>query len=176
MKKEVKWDIDIQIPDKILRDIEKCWNIKFPDQYVNAVTYHDGAKIKVKADDGDWKEGVIPIPKWHGKYAVVSLLKLANVDTIEKTRVFITYNAFRECLPEPDKIFPFAIDGAGNVFFFDYRKNGSEPAIVFLDHQKAVAEEDLADEDLERKTLLEWLNGNLFHVCNLFDELFDLVS
>lgn len=30
-----------------------------------------------------------------------------------------------ECLPEPNRIFLFAIDGAGNIFFFDYRKNAT---------------------------------------------------
>lgn len=176
MKKELKFNRDTNISDKIVSELENIWNIRFPDKYLQITAQHDGSKIKILGDNGEWKEGIISIPGWRGKYAVVEFLGYANAVAVTSTGVFIAYNAYKECLPEPNRILPFAIDGGGNLFFFDYRKNAKEPAIVFLDHERAITEEDLSAEDLEKKPLKEWQESNLYPVCNSFSEFLDLIS
>lgn len=176
MEKEVKFNRDTNISDKIVRELENAWNIKFPDNYIKVIKHHDGAKIEAKDYKGEWKEAIIRIPGWREKYAIVEFFGYANASEITSTGVFIAYNGYKECLPEPNKIFPFAVDGAGNLFFFDYRKNENTPEIVFLDHERAVSEDDLTDEDLEEKTLNELLNHNLYYVCDSFDELLRMVE
>lgn len=175
MKIEFKWDIDVKISEKIINNIEKNYNIKLPIDYVKAVTLHDGAKIKVVNSLGEWKEGIVNIPNWHGKYAGVALLSYDNETDINNTKVVITYDVFKDSLPDPKKMFPFAIDGGGNIFFFDYRKDINEPSIVFLDHESAITEEDLTEEELAQKPLNDWLDDNLYHVCDSFEELLNLI-
>ncbi|HCW05195.1 MAG TPA: hypothetical protein DGK91_12145 [Clostridium sp.] len=175
MKYEIKWYPVAVISEELIRKLERHWNVVFPKEYVCVAVQHDNSVLMVKDEFGEWKEGLINIPSWEGECAIVSLLTYANDDAIEKTLMVRAYNAYKECLPEPDKIFPFAQDAGGNLFLFDYRKNDKEPAIVFLDHEEAATEEDLAPEDLARKPLEYWLNKNLHPVCNSFSELLELI-
>lgn len=175
-KKEIGWYIDRDVSVEIIKQVEKLWNISFPRQYIDIVSKHDGSSPGVLLSDGSCKYGSIKINGWHGKNTGFRFLKYSNSEEINKTRVVATYKTFKECLPEQDKIFPFADDGAGNLFFFDYRRNPAEPTIAFLDHERAVTVEDLADEDLDKKPLGEWLNNNLYPVCNSFSELLDLIN
>ena len=115
----------------------------------------------------------VNIPKWQP--AGLRLISLQNAKSFGEPRVMMTYKAFRERLPIPQKFFPFADDGGGNIYFFDYRKSANEPAIVFLDHERAVSKEDLIEEDLEEKPLNEWLNENLYYVCDSFSKLLDMI-
>jgi hypothetical protein len=176
MTREIKWHIDRTVSVEKIRELEGLWNVRFPEAYVNIVTKHDGAQPGVINDNNVWKEGIIQIPRWHGKYAGFGFLGYTNADTVERTRVFKAYKVFKDCLPIPEKIFPFAADGGGNLFFFDYRQSDNEPAIVFLDHGEAITEEDIPEEDLAKKPLIEWLNDNLYLVCNSFSELLDLIK
>ncbi|GFZ32150.1 hypothetical protein CSC2_26760 [Clostridium zeae] len=46
---------------------------------------------------------------------------------------------------------------------------------MFLDHERAITEEDLTDEELEEKSLVEWLEDNFYYVSSSFDELINSV-
>jgi hypothetical protein len=80
-----------------------------------------------------------------------------------------------ETVPEPDKIFPFANDGGGNVLYFDYRNNESNPSIVFQFHERAISKNDLNDSDLEERPLKEWLNDSLYPIADSFEQLIDML-
>ncbi|GFN33197.1 SMI1/KNR4 family protein [Paenibacillus xylaniclasticus] len=86
----------------------------------------------------------------------IALLCYKNEEKLERKAIFYTYNAFKDCLPE--RVFPFADNGGGDLFLFDYRKNVNEPTIVFLDHEETVAEEDLDEEGFAKKRLV---NGKI---------------
>ncbi|QAA34160.1 SMI1/KNR4 family protein [Clostridium manihotivorum] len=176
MNEKFKWDINVKNSEDIIKKIESNFNIKFPEKYIQAVTQHDGGMLKVRDKIGLWKTAIINIENWHGKNAVVALLSYDNNSNIENTKVIKFYNVFKDSLPEPKIIIPFAIDGAGNLFFFDYRKNINEPSIVFLDHETAYTEEDFTEEEIEQKTLNELLNDNLYYVCDSFDELLNMIT
>lgn len=176
MDENFKWDIDAKNSETIIKEVQSNFNIKFPAKYIQAVTQHDGAMLKVKDKAGLWKTAIIKIKNWHGKYAVIALLSYDNNSNSENTKIIRFYNVFKDSLPEPKIIVPFAIDGGGNLFFFDYRKNINEPSIVFLNHEQAYTEEDFVNEDLEKKTLNELLNDNLYYVCDSFDELLRMVE
>ncbi|WP_171634262.1 SMI1/KNR4 family protein [Paenibacillus plantarum] len=176
MAREIRWHIGRFVPIERIREFESRWNIKFPEAYVNIITQHDGALAKVKNDNNEWETGEIEIPRWHGKRSVLALLRYMNTDTVERTAIFAAYYSFKECLPAPDKIFPFADNGGGDMFFFDYRQNESEPAIVFLAHEEVVLEDEIAEEDLAKKTAIEWMDDSLYRVCNSFSELLDLIK
>lgn len=171
--KEIRWIGGDIINDSLVRNLEKINNIKLPIQYVNIVINNDGSSPEIKDENGKWKEGIIDIPKW--QLAGLRLISLQNAKSYAESMVMMTYKAFKECLPNPKKFFPFARDGGGNIYFFDYRKSANEPAIVFLDHEQAINKEDLTEEDLEKKPLYEWLNDNLYYVCDTFSELIDMI-
>lgn len=171
--KEIRWIGGDIINDLLVRNLEKIFKIKLPIQYVNIVFNNDGSSTEIKDEIGNWKEGIIDIPKWQS--AGLRLISLQNAKSYSESMVMMTYKAFRECLPIPQKFFPFARDGVGNIYFFDYRKSENEPAIVFLDHERAITKEDLTEKDLEKKPLYEWLNNNLFYVCDSFSKLLDMI-
>ncbi|MDS0527706.1 hypothetical protein NNC19_18615 [Clostridium sp. SHJSY1] len=48
----------------------------------------------------------------------MAFLEYTDEDYVEETDIFTTYDCFEECLPESNKIFPFATNGGGDIFFF----------------------------------------------------------
>ncbi|MDS0527707.1 hypothetical protein NNC19_18620 [Clostridium sp. SHJSY1] len=58
--------------------------------------------------------------------------------------------------------------------FFDYRKNENEPSISFLDHEEAYTE-DIAEEDLEKRSLYELLDENFYRVADSFEEFLNMI-
>jgi hypothetical protein len=171
----IRWSADKEFSEDVIKILENYWKIKFPKEYIDIVTKHDGSQPDVMCSNKEWKRGFITIQKCHDEKTGFAFLRYTNAESIEQASIFIAYKAFKDCLPDPEKIFPFADDGGGNIYFFDYRKNSCEPAIVFLDHEQAITEEDLPEEDLKKKPLYEWLDSNLYHVCNSFSELLDMI-
>ena len=53
----------------------------------------------------------VNIPKWQP--AGLRLISLQNAKSYTESMVIMTYKAFRERLPIPQKFFPFADDGGG---------------------------------------------------------------
>ena len=130
----------------------------------------------LKDKNEEWKYGIVNILKWHGRsteFGLSSFYVSSKYST--KQEIIDTYGAFKERLPEPNKIFPFAQSGGGDILLFDYRKNPDEPAIVFMDHEEAFTEEDITQAELKEKPVKEWLEMNLYPVCNSFSELLDLL-
>ncbi|WP_145939553.1 hypothetical protein [Paenibacillus glacialis] len=58
----------------------------------------------------------------------------------------------------PENIFPFAINGAGDKFLFDYREG------------------EITEEELEEKSLEEWQSETLDFVCKSFTAFLGLIS
>ena len=173
--KEITWDNDGKIKIETIILVENLWSIRFPKDYVNIAITNDDSLPMLKNKNGEWKYGKIDIPGWHGKTIGFGLISYTNSEYVNVQKIVHTYNCFKERLPEPDKIFPFAQSGSGDILFFDYRKNPDEPAIVFMDHEEAFTEEDITQAELKEKPVKEWLEMNLFPVCNSFSELLDLL-
>ena len=174
--KEIMWDNNDIIDKQTITLVENLWNIRFPKKYIDIILFHDWATPNLKNKNGNWKQGKIDIPEWRGKTISFGLLSFKIRSKYStKQEISDTYNAFIACLSDPDKIFPFAQSGGGDILFFDYRKNPDEPAIVFMDHEEAFTEEDITQAELKEKPVKEWLEMNLFPVCNSFSELLDLL-
>jgi len=176
MKRKIKWSIDEKIEHEDILMIEKAWEIIFPSEYVNIIENHHEGHARTLLGDGRLTLCGIDIPSWRGGRASIALLAYKGYGDMETWRIITCYKAFKECLPEPKRIFPFAEDGGGNIFFFDYRKNELEPSIVFLDHEESIAEGDLFESDLEERTLAEWQESTLHPVANSFSEFLDKIT
>ena len=173
--KEIKWDNNDKLEIEIVLSVENLWKIKFPKNYVNLISQHDSANPLLKDKNGEWEYGIIDIPNWHGKATEFGFISYTTAKYFNTLSIIHFYEALKDRLPEPDKIFPFASTGSGDILFFDYRKNPDEPAIVFMDHEEAFTEEDITQAELKEKPVKEWLEMNLFPVCNSFSELLDLL-
>ncbi|HEY9060645.1 MAG TPA: SMI1/KNR4 family protein [Pseudobacteroides sp.] len=172
--KEIKWSTDEKVDKNIINGVEKLWNIAFPRQYVDIVSNHNSSVPEVKNEDGEWKSGIINIPNWSSRSASFRLLSYNKSKYSDTPVIVATNEIFKDSVPDTSKIFAFAQDGAGNLLLFDYRKS-SEPSIVFIDHEQSRSEDDLSDFELEEKSVEEWLEDNLYPVCNSFEELIDRI-
>ena len=175
ISKKILWDNESKVNIDIIKSIENLWNIKFPKEYIDIVLLYDSSTPNMKNEKGEWKQGKIDIPEWRGETISFGLISYMESEYFKVLKIIHTYNCFKDRLPEPDKIFPFAQSGGGDILFFDYRKNPDEPAIVFMDHEEAFTEEDITKAELKEKPVKEWLEMNLFPVCNSFSELLDLL-
>ncbi|MDS0527697.1 SMI1/KNR4 family protein [Clostridium sp. SHJSY1] len=173
MVREIKWRIGDKIEEKVIIEIESQWSIKFPKEYVDIVMANDSSRPKVKDVNEEWQTGLIDIPGWE----TISFIFISFMEG-EKTKepmIKFMYDIYKDCFPEPDKIFPFAEDGGGNLLLLDYRKDEKEPAILFLDHGDAYTEEDFAEEDLKKRSLYELLDENFYRVADSFEEFLDMI-
>ncbi|MBU5316210.1 SMI1/KNR4 family protein [Clostridium bornimense] len=176
MEKKVLWNWDEELSNEKIIELEKLWNIKFPKEYVEIIKAHHGASVRMEIDGVLYIHCGIDIPKWHGGRAGVRLADYEGCDGIETWEIVHSYEAFKECLPEPEKIFPFADDGGGNHYFFDYRDNDTEPSIVFLDHGESIIEDELDEDELEERTVAEWQDLTLYKVADSFSEFLDKIT
>ena len=174
--KKIIWHKDSKADINTIKSVEREWNIAFPEEYLEIVLLHNSGIPELMDKNGELKSAIVDIPAWHGRsteFGLSSFYKISKYSV--KSDILDTYNAFKERLPEPDKIFPFAESGSGDILFFDYRKNPDRPAIVFMDHEEAFTEEDITQAELKEKPVKEWLEMNLYPVCNSFSELLDLL-
>ncbi|MDS0527579.1 SMI1/KNR4 family protein [Clostridium sp. SHJSY1] len=157
----------------MIREMESQWSIKFPKEYVDIVMANDNSRPKVKDVNEEWQTGLIDIPDWE----TISFIFISFMEGEKRKEPMIKfmYDIYKGCFPEPDKMFQFAIDGDGNIFFFDYRKDEKEPAILFLDHEEAYSEKDITEEDLKKRPLYELLDENFYRVANSFEEFLDMI-
>lgn len=167
------WDTDEEVDERCIRYLEDKWNIKFPKEYVEIVQKHNGSGIEFLQDDGRRMDSKIKINKH--KESSVYLLAYSKLEEMEYSHILNTQKAFADCLPNSKKIVAFAQCG-GNVFFFDYRKNESEPSILFLNHEECIPADDLREEELQEKSIEEWQEETLQFVANSFHELLEKVE
>jgi len=106
-------------PKEIAR-VEASWCIRFPADYVELVrTYHGGHP---SAD-------VVNLPGG-GRTLFNALF---GFDRDGPDHIASRWGNCFEYLPI--RVFPFADDGPGNLFAFDYRTHPDNPSIIFLDHE-----------------------------------------
>lgn len=106
---------------------EKGYNIKFPQEYINLVRFHDGGTLeknifiyqKEREVDANgigfflpWRKETLEL---EGEYII---------DQINNPPEFF-----------PKGLIPFAPDGGGNYICFDYRNCQENPPIVFWHHE-----------------------------------------
>lgn len=175
MKKQIYWHLDSKIPEESIKEVEQEWNVKLPKEYVEVVKEHDGSIAYVINDDGSKKQGRIDIEKWSGRTANVVLEQFKEFPNLKIKKIIDFYENIVDCLPDPNKIFPFAEDAGGNIFLFDYRNNENNPRIVFLDHEESITIDELDEDELEEKPLSEWQEDSLYFVANSFKELLEKI-
>ncbi len=171
--KHIEWKRGKQIQLELVCEIEKIWNVKFPKEYVEIIQKCDGGRPKINNKHGELKSALLDVEKF-GPIGPC-LLSLSNGNDIKSSTIMVTYNAFKETLPIPEKIFPFADDGGGNHLYFDYRMNENNPSIVFQHHEKAISKDDLSELDLKKRPLKEWLNESLYPVADSFEALLEML-
>lgn len=176
MKRKVLWEWNRELSNEKIIELEKLWNIEFPKKYKEIIKEHHGASVELDIDGVRHIHCGIDIPKWHGGRAGVRLLKYKGYNSIDTWRIVRAHENLKECLPEPEKILPFADDGGGNIFFFDYRNSDTEPSIVFLDHEESIIEDELDEDELEERTVAEWQDLTLYKVADSFSEFLDKIT
>lgn len=174
MDKKVLWDRDRKVSNEKIEQLENLWNIKFPKEYVEIIKKHSSSSAELEIDGIKYKYCGIDIPNWRGGRSGVYLLGYDGYGDITTWRIVDVYEAFKECLPEPEKIFPFA--GDSNIFFFDYRNSDIEPTIVFLPHEESIIEDELDEDELEERTVAEWQDLTLYKVADSFSEFLDKIT
>ena len=176
MSRKVVWSWGEKLSYERIKAVENLWNIKFPKEYVEIIKEYNGATAKLEVNGVKYKYCGIDIPEWRGGRSGVYLLEYNGYGGVDTWSIVQSYEAFKECLPEPEKIFPFADDGGGNIFFFDYRNSDTEPSIVFLDHEESIIEDELDEDELEERTVAEWQDLTLYKLADSFLEFLDKIT
>lgn len=86
----------------------------------------------------------------------------------------LAYSTLSEALPP--RVFPFAINGAGDKFLFDYREDENIPKIVYQNHEDVILESEITEEELEEKSLNDWQSETLDFVCESFEVFLSVIS
>lgn len=172
----IKWDCDETVDRSIVTKVESQLEVKFPSLYVDIVTEHNGAQPKVLNEYGEWRLGIVKTNKKHFEKIGFCFLKYAYKGNENLNRVVSVHKSFKDTVPDSKKIIPFADDGGGNYFYFDFRKDENNSSIVFQDHEEAYSEEDLAEDDIKRLTLTGCLELSLTKIANSFEEMLESIS
>lgn len=142
---------------EVLEKIEEKLGFIFPHEYKKYVVNNNGAYV----------EGFF-----------ISNLEIKNETGfafLKLEKEFIEqYELLEECTPKD--VIPFAVDGGGNYYCFDYKENSSEPKIVFLDHETSVTQEEYDDFDLdeiENMTLEEVQRDEMKFIADSFKAFVD---
>ncbi|KRD91005.1 MULTISPECIES: SMI1/KNR4 family protein [Priestia] len=138
--KKINWiqPLDSPISEKVINDVESYFNIQFPLDYKKCILNFNGGYPQPKVFDTDVKSELV----------FSCLLSFTSDDA----NIVEVYEMKSQVLPSG--IYPFARDPFGNLLCFDYRKNVSEPTIVFFDHE---VEKEQA----------------IYHICDTFTELLE---
>ena len=176
MIKRVLWDWNEKLEVEKILQVEQLWNIKFPKEYVEIIKEHNGSSVELEIDKIRYIHCGIDIPNWRGGRSGVYLLEYNGYGGVDTWNIVRTYEAFKDCLPNLKKIFPFAGNAGGDIFFFDYRNSDTEPSIIFLPHNESVTEDEIDEDDLEERTLEEWQDLTLYRVADSFSEFLDKIT
>lgn len=169
--KDIIWTHGKEISIELIFELEKSWNIKLPETYIAIILKNDGGYPDMENEEGKLRPVAINCEKI-GEIGFV-LLKIGSDKGIEYSRIVSARKSFIETIPEPDKMFPFAESGGGDMIYFDYRKSAENPSILYQDHERAISKDDLADYQLEERPLAEWLNESLVPIADSFEDLMD---
>ena len=139
--------------------VEQLFGVSFPEDYVKcAQLYHGASVIPYCVDFND------------NVRVFANLLSFADNSTDNIVKAYISNkDRFK------DGIFPFACDLAGNYFCFDYRKDKSNPSIIFWIHELAVSELDYSQDELTRINLSDVQERAMERVCSSFTELLSML-
>lgn len=172
-KDSLRWFQNNEINSSIVEQVEATLKVRFPPLYIEIVKKNNGAQPEVINENGEWKSGLVRVNNF-GEITFCFLRYVENENVI-LSKIMKTYKAFKDTLPESEKIIPFADDGGGNHLYFDYRNSESNPSIVFQHHEKAISKDDLSEWDLKKRPLEELLNDSLIHVADSFEKLLEML-
>jgi hypothetical protein len=106
--------------------LEALLGSPLPDRYWDLALAHQGEALD---------EEVVADPQFA---ALILLLVVPSELPDETTASYCVETCFRQILDRyPAGLLPFADDTAGNVWAFDTRTRPGDPAIVFIDHERA---------------------------------------
>ena len=171
---KLKWYRNIETDEESIRYLENKWNVKFPEEYVEIVKKHNGSGIEFESERGLVLDSKILIEG--NRKSEINLLGYTNVENMDYSFIFGTMKDYKGCLPNPEKMIPFADDCEGNIFLFDYRYNENDPQIVFLDHEESLERDDLSEEDLSVKSLDKWQENTIYFVAGSFHEMLNMIE
>jgi hypothetical protein len=134
----------------VIRHYGEIIDAKLPEEYINLVTTNDGGKPRPNCFDMEER-----------KEAVFNNLLAFNPKVGQD--IFGIYELIKNNTGE-SKILPFGRDPFGNFICFDFRKNLSNPGIVFFDHE--------ADPDVHEE-IFKYVNSDF---NNFIDSLYEPVD
>ncbi len=142
--------------EKITKNADE-WGIAFPDDYICcAMENHGGCPDKEEL----LVDGIEKV-----------LGNLLSFDEESDDNILELFSDIRNRLPE--KIFPFAIDPAGNYICFDYRNDNMKPVIVFWDHEAAYLKSDFPNKKWEDGEFEELRAKSIIRISGSFTEFLD---
>jgi hypothetical protein len=122
--KNYVWRENQNLDNNEIEKIEKKWKMLFPNRYKNCILQNQG-KTPILSD--------FKIDSKFLKSSSIAVFLHFNHDDKKQYYIDNVYNETKEYYPAG--IFPFALDGGGNLVCFDYRKNKKNPKIVFWNHE-----------------------------------------
>ncbi|MFD2671741.1 SMI1/KNR4 family protein [Marinicrinis sediminis] len=155
MRSEIRWAYGDKITTAQIEHVEQHFKVKFPKSYVDIVLEHDESNPKLQNEAGDWMDGVVDTPPIGPSGVCFISFKVQNNGYRTFLPMISDYESVQNWRDNLGFVIPFAENGGGDVFLFDYRENMEEPGVLFLDH-----------EDPERI---------LHPIAGSFDEFLDLL-
>ena len=152
----IKWLYPKKTSLENIQKVENYFNIKFPDDYVTCVLLNNEAYPTPSIFEIGTFEEVIN-----------NLIEIEN-------GIVTSYKSVEKIIPE--KLIPFADCGDGNVICFDYRKDITNPTVVFWDYEKACREyynyESVGFDD--EKYAFNY-DKAITYICDSFTELLNML-
>ena len=156
----IKWLYPKKTSLENIQKVENYFNIKFPDDYFSCILLNNGAHPKPNTFNlGNMEE---------------SINNLLLIDIEETFGILKLYNGIKNSIPK--KVIPFARDGGDNYICFDYRKDITNPTVVFWDYEKACREyysyENVGFDD--EKYAFNY-DKAITYICDSFTELLNML-
>jgi cell wall assembly regulator SMI1 len=123
------------ISASLVHEAEKTLGLKFPPDYVELITRHNGASNPKESSFHLVRQGRRVVSNFG---ALISLQRRAETEGRAGLDLYGTIRLLGHQLPE--RIVPFALTGHGDFICFDYRSSTDQPTVVYFSHEAAFTE------------------------------------
>lgn len=156
MRKDLEWEYaDAEVSETKIKEIGLQLGFQLHQDYIDCVKINGGASVLPE----EFKVG--NVERCFGS--------LFSFDEESSEYIVKKYEIYKPTLPQ--KVFPIAIDPAGNLICLDYKNNTENPIVVFWEHENAGEKEMLMhQEGLTEAQVEELARENVFFVANTFTE------
>ena len=155
MRKDLEWEYaDAEVLETKIKEIGLQLGFQLPQDYIDCVKINGGASVLPE----EFKVG--NVERCFGS--------LFSFDEESSEYIVKKYEIYKPTLPQ--KVFPIAIDPAGNLMCLDYKNNTENPIVVFGSMRMLAKRNVNASRRFNRSTSRRTGKRKCIFVANTFTE------